>query len=667
MLGGVRIVDRTTDVAGPYCTKLLADAGAHVVREEPAGGDPLRRWRSGALFEHLALGKHDGPLDLADAHVLVTGEHLDVEAVRAEHPHLVVVTVTPYGLDGPWAGRPATELTLQAACGSTGSRGDPARRPVAAGGRIGEWVSGTYAALATVAALRLGRGEHVDVAMLDCMAVTMTTYPSVFAEFLGWPPVEGTGRAFEVPSIEPTADGWAVFTTNSATQFQDFCVMIGRPDLAEDPELRRAQARFARRGEFLAAVHEHTTKRTTYEVLDEAGAFRIPAGPVLDGAGVTAFPHFVERGVYATDPTGRFRRPRPPYRITPGPAVGEARRDPVGDLPLEGIRVLDLTAWWAGPAMAHALGCLGADVVKVESVTRPDLMRFTTTHPQEDRWWEWGPVFHGVNVNKRGVTLDLTTPEGVDLLERLAGTADVLVENYTPRVMEQFGLGWARLRQVNPRLVMVRMPAFGLDGPWRDRTGFAQTIESVSGMAWVTGYEDGAPMLPRGACDPLGGMHAAFACLLALRERERTGAGSLVEAVMVEAALNAAVEQVIEHDVTGIVLGREPQDIRPMGDGDGDGWVTVDGGIEEPVVAGRDQARNPQLRHRRLYEVEDHPVTGANEVPTMPFRFASVDRWLRRPSPTLGQHNDEVLSEVASAEELADLRARGLIGDDLRR
>ena len=78
-------------------------------------------------------------------------------------------------------------------------------------------------------------------------------------------------------------------------------------------------------------------------------------------------------------------------------------------------------------------------------------------------------MFHAVNVNKRGVTLDLTTPEGVDLLERLVGTADVLVENYTPRVMDQFGLGWDRLHEVNPRLVMVRMPAFGLDGPWRDR------------------------------------------------------------------------------------------------------------------------------------------------------------------------------------------------------
>jgi crotonobetainyl-CoA:carnitine CoA-transferase CaiB-like acyl-CoA transferase len=337
--------------------------------------------------------------------------------------------------------------------------------------------------------------------------------------------------------------------------------------------------------------------------------------------------------------------------------------DPVGPLPLSGIRVLELTAWWAGPSTGHALGCLGADVIKVESVGRPDLMRTTTTHPTDERWWEWSPVFHSVNVNKRGVTLDLTTDEGVDLLERLVATADVLVENSTPRVMDHFGLGWERLHEMNSRLVVARMPAFGLDGPWRDRTGFAQTIECVSGMAWVTGYEDTGPMLPRGVCDPLGGMHAAFACLLALRERERTGVGSLVEAVLVEAALNAAAEQVVEHDASGVVLGREPQDIRHVGDDDR--WIAVEGDIEEPVIPAREQVRNPQLQHRRLFEVEDHPVTGAHQVPTLPFRFATVDRWLRRPSPTLGQHNEEVLAEVASPEELAALRARGLIGEVL--
>ena len=111
-------------------------------------------------------------------------------------------------------------------------------------------------------------------------------------------------------------------------------------------------------------------------------------------------------------------------------------------------------------------------------------------------------MFHGVNTNKRGITLDLTVDDGRELFERLAATADVVVENYTPRVMDHFGLTWERLHEINPRLVMVRMPAFGLDGPWRDRTGFAQTMESLTGLAWLTGLPDGPPTLVRGAVRP---------------------------------------------------------------------------------------------------------------------------------------------------------------------
>src|SRR5205807_1852040 len=223
-----------------------------------------------------------------------------------------------------------------------------------------------------------------------------------------------------------------------------------------------------------------------------------------------------------------------------------ARSGPVdGQLPLAGVRILDCTAWWAGPSALHVLACLGADVIKVESARRPDLMRYTSTkRPSDDSWWEWGPIFHAANAGKRGITLDLTRPEGVAVFERLLGTADVLIENYTPRVMEQFGLGWDRVHEVNPKVVMVRMPAFGLEGPWRDRTGFAQTMECITGMAWLTGFPDGPPLLVRGACDPLAGMHAVFATLLALAG---SGGGRLVESVMVDAAVNAAAEQVIEY------------------------------------------------------------------------------------------------------------------------
>ena len=323
-LSGVRVVDCTTEIAGPYCSKLLADAGADVVKIEPPHGDPLRNWGSGALFEYLNTSKRSVQCDpgefVAAADLLLSNEPVEAAELWAENPALVVVTITPFGANGPWADHPYTEFTLQAACGSIGQRGLPEQPPLSAGGRLGEWTTGTYAALGAIAALReafrSGQGELVDVAMLDCMAVTMVTYPSVFASFSGWPDSVGTKRSIEVPSIEPTRDGYFVVTTNSAQQFHDFLLMIERPDLLDDPDLPQVAKRFQRREEFLSAVHRYTTQHTTAEVLDSAAMFRIPAAPLLNGSTVTEFEQFVERGVFSPTPSGRFLQPRVPYRIS---------------------------------------------------------------------------------------------------------------------------------------------------------------------------------------------------------------------------------------------------------------------------------------------------------------------------------------------------------------
>ena len=329
MLDGVRVVDSTTEIAGPYCSKLLADAGADVVKVERPAGDPLRHWGSGALFEYLNTSKRSvrgDALDLAtSADIFISEERVDTAALWAQNPSLVVVVITPFGCTGPWSDHPSTEFTLQAACGSIGQRGLPDLPPLSAGGRLGEWTSGTYAALGAIAAhreaVRSGLGELVDVALLDCMAVTMVTYPSVFASFAGWPKVAGTGRTIEVPSIEPTRDGYFVVTTNSAQQFQDFLLMIERPDLMDDPDLPQVAKRFRRREEFLSAVHRYTTQHTTSEVLEAAALLRIPAGPLLNGSTVTEFEQFVGRSVFVPGPSGRFLQPRIPYRVS-----GEAPR-----------------------------------------------------------------------------------------------------------------------------------------------------------------------------------------------------------------------------------------------------------------------------------------------------------------------------------------------------
>lgn len=399
------------------------------------------------------------------------------------------------------------------------------------------------------------------------------------------------------------------------------------------------------------------------------------------------------------------------------------------------MRVLDFTAFWAGPSATHMLAALGADVVKVESVQRVDGMRFSTTRPPSvPQWWEYGPVFHGANVNKRGITLDLGRDEGVALAKRLIEQCDAVVENFTPRVMEGFGLTWDVVHATNPRTVMVRMPAFGLGGPWRDRPGFAQTMEQISGMAWVTGFADGPPLIPRGACDPLAGMHAVLAFLLALRDRDRNGDGHLVEVTMVEAALNVAAEQIVEHGAYGVMLGRAgnhgpaaaPQNLYAVS-GD-DEWIALaiaddeqwralravlgdpewardpaldtadgrrasqhvvddelarwfagrdrdatvalllDAGVPAaPVLHPREIQHNPQLQARHFFETIDHPVVGRYDTPTVPFRFASRGeaRWMRRPAPVVGEHNDEVLAELLGLDDGARARLRDeqLIGD----
>jgi crotonobetainyl-CoA:carnitine CoA-transferase CaiB-like acyl-CoA transferase len=168
---------------------------------------------------------------------------------------------------------------------------------------------------------------------------------------------------------------------------------------------------------------------------------------------------------------------------------------------------------------------------------------------------EYGPTFHGTNPGKRSVTIDFSTPAGRDLVLRLVEHADVVVENFTPRVLGNVGLGYDELRARRPDVILLRMPAFGLDGPWRDRPGFAQTTEQASGIAWMTGERGGEPLV-RSTIDPIAGIHGAFAVLAALEHRDRTGEGQLVEMPMAEVALNVAAEPIVTWSAYGTLLER---------------------------------------------------------------------------------------------------------------
>ncbi|MEX2293861.1 MAG: CoA transferase [Acidimicrobiales bacterium] len=666
-LAGLRVVDLSTWIAGAYCTRLLADGGAEVIKVESPYGDPLRRWSAsgaeiapdddGALFSFLAASKqsvvvdparHDGVealhrlLASADAVVWSPGspvvEHPGLapsEILRA-HPHLQVTSITPFGLEGPWTDKPATEFTLQAWSGGVIglARGRPDRAPTFVGGQIGEWLAGTFAAIGTLASTRRNdpEGELVDVSMLETLAMCLTYYPVTFNDQLGRP--MRRKRFVPTPGVGAAKDGLVGLGCGTGQQWLDVCAMVGHPEWMEDPKL------FLDRTALGPTINAWVAEHSVGEVLDLASAFRIPNAPIANGSNVTSFEHLRERETFAANPRDGAMSPRPPFRlsaavlrpVSPAPRLGEHSIDDVvsGDRseradrsaaprgrPFSGLRVLDMTAYWAGPLTGHLLALLGAEVIHLESATRPDGARLVGGVPQtEDRFWERGPIFAALNTNKKSVTLDLSRQEGRDLLRRLVATCDVVVENYTPRVLDQLGLDFETLRAERPDLIMVRMPGFGLDGPWRDLSAFAFVIEDASGLTWLTGHADDLPIEPYCVGDPNAGLHALFGLMLALEHRAKTGEGGLVEAAMIDAALNVTAEQAIEHSAYGALLTRAgnrgptaaPQNLyqaaAPEDGARDDSWVAIAVATEAQwsalcgVLAADEWADDPALANR---------------------------------------------------------------------
>jgi len=219
--------------------------------------------------------------------------------------------------------------------------------------------------------------------------------------------------------------------------------------------------------------------------------------------------------------------------------------------PLTGVRVLDLTRVWAGPLATQVLADFGAEVIKVE----PPLAAV----PQgEDAPGRRGPYFNQYNRNKLGVIIDLAQARGRELLLRLAASADVVAENFTPRVMPNLGLSYDALASANPRIVMLSMPGLGLTGPQRDYVTWGVNIEGLSGIGALTGYEDEGPLTGGMSYgDPVAGLHAALAVLMALEWREATGRGCHIDLSQLESLIPFLGEALLACQMGA--------DLRPMG------------------------------------------------------------------------------------------------------
>jgi crotonobetainyl-CoA:carnitine CoA-transferase CaiB-like acyl-CoA transferase len=703
----LRVVDRSEGIAGAYCAKLLTDLGADVVyRDRADASDPL--------FTYLRTSQRwvdDVAPWIAHADVVI-----DRHDVPAPQPP-VTVLISAMGHGGPDDDLALSEHALQARCGSLANHGHMQRSPITVGGRLGEYITGAFAALGTLTAWtrasRTGVPEVVDVAQLEAMQMTFTTAPTLMARFPGGRKV--SWRWVMIPGNEPTGDNRYVgITTVTTQQWQALARLIGRPEMADDDELGTMLGRFMRADEVNGALHAWTSAHSADDIVDACAQARVPVAIVGNGEELLRHEQLVARDVFVEQPGEAFLRPRAPFRfhgvgdrVLAAPAAADApwteRAAPLqsaldtrtGERPLAGLKVLDFTAFWAGPFATAWLCAMGADVIKVEAVQRPDGMRLSATvRPHQDAlFYEKSALFHASNLGKRGITLDLSQPDGLAIAKRLVEQCDVIAENFTPQVMERFGLDWETVHALNPRAIYLRIPAFGLSGPWRERGGFAQTMEQLTGMAWVTGYEDGPPIIPGGAVDPMSGTHAALAVVAALEHRGRTGEGSLVEVPLAEVAAAVTGEQVIRYTIDKTLMTRNGTRgvFRCAGD---DTWVAIDPDVDlmppderaewcatrtpDEVVAdllgavpaaamvpGHATLHDPQMRARGFFELITHEHVDDQHYPSWPMRLsAGPHTYWTGPAPTLGQHNVQVLRDELGLDddELARLEAAHVIG-----
>ncbi|HIG39293.1 MAG: CoA transferase [bacterium] len=601
-LSELNILDISAGIAGPFCSKLLGDLGANVVKvESPAGDetryqgpfpDDTRSIEESATFFYFNTSKRSIVLDLdTDAgrqqlaklvayyDVVIASESIEslekkglgYDQFRQWNAACILTTISGFGSFGPKSGYESSHLINCAVGGWANFCGTPDREPLQAGGAITETLTGAFAATATQMAIfgreRHGHGEHIDVSAQEAV-LTGAQLPTLLYEYRGLLPTRyssigsGAGAAF----ILPTEAGYIGLNALTLAQWQMLCDFLGRGDIATDP--RYQDLTWTNPNEKIeevrAAFSAALKGRTAEQLFHEAEAARVPFGLVPNMKEIFELaPHLERQFFVALDHpvAGEVRVPGIPFKsaVTAPqpyrpPLLGEHTEEVMSELgakpearaikvtehtsPLKGLRILDLSMFFAGPVAAQIAADAGADVIKVESIQRIDGWRGSATagQPGDVPTWEASPYFNWVNRKKRDITLNLKDPRGSDVIKEMVKNADVLIENYTPRVMENFGLSYEVLRNINPGLIMLSLSGFGQETSWRDYVAFGMSTEQMSGIAHLTGYEDDEPLFTgMTGGDLFSGVMGANALLAALHHRNKTGEGQHINLSQLEA------------------------------------------------------------------------------------------------------------------------------------
>ncbi|MBI4492771.1 MAG: CoA transferase [Chloroflexi bacterium] len=594
-LADLRVLDLSHGGGAAACVRLLALLGAEVLSPELKVLSPESAFRT--------------PQPGVSTLVVADRETADLLASGAT----VVVSVTPWGLNGAPADRPAAGSLLDGL-----------------GPGVAAALAGAHAAAAALAALRWARCHHrrvvVEVSTLEVVAACLGEYP-LPALCPRWTLRQaGRERVDRRLVILPCADGYVGVAAPTAVDRAYLATLVG---------LEAVRDEAADLGKLLGPWLQ---ARTREEVFHAAQLWRLPFVPVLEPAEVLRDEQSAARNVWEHDALGKVV-PRSPFRFTPaaGAAPRAARPRP---LPLSDVRVLDLGMVWAGPYCGRLLAGLGARVVKVEGPTRPD-----GTRPS-GRSGCWG-VFGDLNRGKASLVLDLSRPAGRELFLRLVARADMVVENFSPRVMPNFGLHYAALAAANPSLIMLSMPAFGASGPWASYVAYGSGLELATGLALR--QADGRPApAPVPYLDYLVGCYGTVGLLAALHARDRSGRGVHLEVAQREVACQVLAQSRVSSP------GSRVQGLEPEGGSR----------VPRPALDAAAIAADPCLVDRGLFAVPARAGQPCHHYARLPWRLHGIPERRERAAPALGAASRRILCRDLGLDpgEVEGLIKSGVVG-----
>ena len=598
---------------GQHCGKLLADMGADVVKIELPDGDPARgtgpfaqgvEHPEGSLnFLYFNTNKRSLVLDLASdagrtrlSRLAATADvvldsfpagflgqrGLGYRDLSRANPGVVMTSITPFGLTGPYRDFAGSDLVAQAMGGLMYVQGDDAKPPCAAPFDLAYQLASRHAAFATLAALNgrrsTGRGRHVDVSLQEVVGHLLFTVAKY--AFDG----QIVRRAGRLITNAPPPSGyyrckdgrWVSVSVIFLRHWQVLARWMGN-EVLKEPLWEDRNYRYANQDLVIDGMQEFVSGFGLDEFVAAAQERALSAIPINTLVDVVESPKNRARGWFAEvvhPRLGTIEFPGAPYRMSetpwrvnrPAPLLGqhtgevlaESEAQPAGRpaaptttmperAPLHDVRVLDFTRMWAGPLATRYLADLGADVIKVEVEHAPDEGR--TGQPLT-------PMVGELNRGKRSVTVDFKTAAGVEVLKELVRLSDVVIDNYPPGVLERHGLGYQALSRVKRDIIAVGMPGFGSDGPYAKYVAFGQEMMADSGLAHLWGYAD-SPIECRAKVyytDFDAAAAAACAVMTALEHRARTGVGQYVEVDGSEAATANAGVGLLHLLVNGVQL-----------------------------------------------------------------------------------------------------------------